>query len=767
MGLFDWNSYPGAIGGDFGQAPLSAEERHRLAEKAIRDAQMKKDFTWQGRPTWPQQPQYAPAANDLGAQAQGQYNQQVLKMQAQLLDEDKFNKMLRKEESFTDSLDMLVSSLKGRPRRPRARSGPSRRGTTSTKPDVDAGDIEKDLAWDEWMQNPGETMSDLVLFAQKKNLSPDVFKFMQERMAAFDKGDMVNFHKYDITTGKQTIERGRKGDEKIQQHAKDQGYFPDKESAKEDAILQLMEIAANDLNTKFPNGVDKEEIEKFILNTPAYLNNPLQREALNRATSLFDLGVHVSTFYNTETGETKVGVKGQTVDALRSDKMKALGWTETTTEEATKKANKVQHDKERAGLVMSIKNNTEIAKAIREGRYEDAEVLVLQAIEAHTAKQSQNGRYSSLSKEDVKSILSALGSGSKKEQKQDALIAEAAMLILDVGADPAGKITRGKVTDLISRAFAEGGDAFGKSMAKRFEDAKGETTFVDRERVIIFPDGTSGLASTQQQVYTDSFGNIKQLGVGEFVTDPTKDQVERIAVVEEVNGEFRQATKDGKPMWEWTRSPLFLKNDRNHLKNTFGKKVQENLGLEDITRKYMGIVMAIQNLTTNDLGPGNVDDQLITMLIKMRDESMVTTAEHELQRELGSVWDAISVFEAKWKKGAALSKTQRAQMFHLANVIYKVSFDTAFKERERLLDIYSSRYGSEGKMFPQSSGYRDTPKALESFFTDAGIDVGLFNERPDSSFVIHNNPEYFGVPTVTTGSKKKEEEEEADVGLGY
>ena len=70
-------------------------------------------------------------------------------------------------------------------------------------------------------------------------------------------------------------------------------------------------------------------------------------------------------------------------------------------------------------------------------------------------------------------------------------------------------------------------------------------------------------------------------------------------------------------------------------------------------------------------------------------------------------------------------------------------------------------------MFPQSSGYRDTPKALESFFTDAGIDVGLFNERPDSSFVIHNNPEYFGVPTVTTGSKKKEEEEEADVGLGY
>ena len=145
---------------------------------------------------------------------------------------------------------------------------------------------------------------------------------------------------------------------------------------------------------------------------------------------------------------------------------------------------------------------------------------------------------------------------------------------------------------------------------------------------------------------------------------------------------------------------------------------------------------------------------------------MVTTAEHELQRELGSVWDAISVFEAKWKKGAALSPEQRARMFHLANVIYKVSFDTAVGERKRLLDIYSSKYGSEGKLFPQSSGYRDTPEALDYFFTNAGIDVGLFDERPDANFVIDNNPEYFGVPTVATGSavvKKKKD----DVGQGF
>ena len=299
MGLFDWNSYPGAIGGDFGQAPLSAEERHRLAEKAIRDAQMKKDFTWQGRPTWPQQPQYAPAANDLGAQAQGQYNQQVLKMQAQLLDEDKFNKMLRKEESFTDSLDMLVSSLKGRPRRPRARSGPSRRGTTSTKPDVDAGDIEKDLAWDEWMQNPGETMSDLVLFAQKKNLSPDVFKFMQERMAAFDKGDPIDFYKYDKDSGKLLIEN-RVNSPEATEFAEQNGWFSGKhgeQSAKDSVIRQHMAALVPELATL--NSIDDSSVEKWLLKNPQWLG-PLKIEALNKLTSVMNMNVHVRAFQSPE-----------------------------------------------------------------------------------------------------------------------------------------------------------------------------------------------------------------------------------------------------------------------------------------------------------------------------------------------------------------------------------------------------------------------------------------------------------------------------------
>jgi len=194
--LFD-EYYPGAIGGDFRKSDAARKKRHDEIIANQNATQMANDFTFgQAEPPQMLPSQYNPQESNIRGKAQGQYNQEVLKMQAQLLDEAKFNKMLRKEESFTDSLDMLVSNLKGRPWRPRTRSGPSRRGTTPTKPDVDAVDIEKELAWDEWLHNPGETMDDLVLFTKRKNLSGDTFKYLADRFAAFDKGKKIPMYRW-------------------------------------------------------------------------------------------------------------------------------------------------------------------------------------------------------------------------------------------------------------------------------------------------------------------------------------------------------------------------------------------------------------------------------------------------------------------------------------------------------------------------------------------------------------------------------------------
>ena len=176
---------------------LSKEERYRRALATIEAAQMKKDYTFrQSEPPQMLPSQYNPQESNIRGKAQGQYNQEVLKNQAALLDEDRFYKTLSDKRAQTTSIAMFLAALKGRPFTPQSVRGPSRQGTRTTKPDVDAVDIEKELAWDEWLHNPGETMDDLVLFTKRKNLSGDTFKYLADRFAAFDKGKKIPMYRW-------------------------------------------------------------------------------------------------------------------------------------------------------------------------------------------------------------------------------------------------------------------------------------------------------------------------------------------------------------------------------------------------------------------------------------------------------------------------------------------------------------------------------------------------------------------------------------------
>ena len=182
---------------EFSLGGLREKERRRLALERVRAGQMTQDFTF-GQNAQPVNvpSEYNPQEFNIRGKAQGQYNQEVLKNQAQLLDTDKFNKTLSDKRAQTNSIAMFLAAMRNRPFTPQSIRGPSRRGTTSTKPDVDAVDIEKELAWDEWLHNPGETMDDLVLFTKRKNLSGDTFKYLADRFAAFDKGKKIPMYRW-------------------------------------------------------------------------------------------------------------------------------------------------------------------------------------------------------------------------------------------------------------------------------------------------------------------------------------------------------------------------------------------------------------------------------------------------------------------------------------------------------------------------------------------------------------------------------------------
>ena len=772
MGLLDdrdKNYYPGPMGGDFRQSYDARKKRHDAIIANQNATQMANDYTFdQRQPTWPQQPQYTPAANDLGAQAQGQYNEAVLKNQAALLDEDKFNKMLSDKRTQTNSIAMFLAALKGRPVTPQSVSGPSRRGTRTTKPDIDAGDIEKELAWDEWMQNPGETMDDLVLFAQKKNLSPDVFKFMREQMTAFDKGDPIDFYKYDMDTGKLLIEN-RVSNPEATEFAQQNGWFSGthgEASAKDSAIRRHMAALVPELEAL--NSVDNPSVEKWLLENPQWLG-PLKIEALNKLTSVMDMNAHVRAFQSPE-GLIRVA------EGKEAEYLEEKGWQEITTEEADLRTNKRDRGKELSDVTTMLENDPSIASSINNGNREDAAIKVAQRLSEYVGKKEKSGLFSFLSADDAAEVLAGIGGGFYAQQEMDSLQTKVTNHInqrLGATGVPDEKWAKEK-NKLIAEGFSAHGREYGEALVALFKDAEGETTFTKRTMFIPLANGTTAAVQGEQEWYTLPDGTRQQ--VGEPVPELRPDSpYERTQILEQgPNGEWKpvpatDADGNKQPRYKTTFSTKVFNEDVEEVYNRFGKKVLAATGLKDIDRMYKDIFRAIENFTANNLAPGQTDDQLITMLIKMRDLSMVTVSEHELQQSLTSLKGRIRTMISGMKEGSILNGDQRERMVHIAGELYGVVFENANREYDRLREIEARKYGKNGGMMPVSTGYSGEEGAIDFFFSKAGIDVDLFEKLISANDVVNENPRYFEKTIVTPeataegGILKKK----ADVGTGF
>ena len=751
MGLFD-EQYPGPMGGDFRDSDDARKKRHDAIIANQNDTQMANDFTFnQRQPTWPQQAQYAPAGNDLGAQAQGQYNQQVLKIQKQLLDDAEFEKMMRKERSRTNSIGMFAAAMSGRSFTPQSVSGPSTRGATPSKPDVDVGDIEKDLAWDEWMQNPGSTMDDLVLFAQKKNISPDVFKFMQERMAAFDKGDPIDFYKYDKDSGKLLIEN-RVNSPEATEFAEQNGWFSGKhgeQSAKDSVIRQHMAALVPELETL--NSIDDSSVEKWLLQNPQWLG-PLKIEALNKITSVMNMKVHVRAFQSPE-GHIKVA-EGKTADAYLAN-----GWKEITTEEAAIRTNKRDKGAELSDVITMLENDPSIASSINNGNREDAAIKVAQRLSEYVGKKEKSGLFSFLSADDAAEVLAGIGGGFYAQQEMDSLQTKVTNLINQrIGATgvPDEQWIEDK-NQAINDAYSQHGKEYGDSVVALFKDAEGETTFTKRTMFIPLDNGTTAAVTGEQEWYTLPDGTRHP--VGEPVPELRPDsQYERTQILEQgPNGEWKpvpstDASGNKQSQYKTTFSNKVFNEDVDEVYNRFGKKVIAATGLKDIDRMYKDIFRAVENFTANNLDPGQTDDQLITMLIKMRDLSMVTVAEHELQQSLTSLKGRIRTMISGIKEGSILNGDQRERMVHIAAELYGVVFENQNRQYQRLREIEARKYGKNGGMMPVSTGYSGKEGAIDFFFSKSGVDVDLFTKLKSGNDIVNENPRYFEKTIVTPGA---------------
>ena len=445
-------------------------------------------------------------------------------------------------------------------------------------------------------------------------------------------------------------------------------------------------------------------------------------------------------------------------------------------EEAAIRTNKRDRGAELSDVITMLKNDPSIASSINNGNREDAAIKVAQRLSEYVGKKEKSGLFSFLSADDAAEVLAGIGGGFYAQQEMDSLQTKVTNLINQrIGATgvPDEKWIKDK-NQAINDAYSQHGKEYGDSVVALFKDAEGETTFGKVTMFIPLVNGTTANVQGEQQWYTPP-GGIRQK-VGEPVPELRPDSpYERTQILEQgANGEWKpvpatDAAGNKQSQYKTTFSNKVFNEDVEEVYNRFGKKVIAATGLKDIDRMYKDIFRAVENFTANNLDPGQTDDQLITMLIKMRDLSMVTVAEHELQQSLTSLKGRIRTMISGIKEGSILNGDQRERMVHIAAELYGVVYENQNRQYQRLREIEARKYGENGGMMPVSTGYSGEEGAIDFFFSKAGIDVDLFKKLKSGNDIVNENPRYFGKTIVTPGETAEGGilQKKDDVGIGY
>jgi len=717
--LFDSRAPFGSFYGNF-----SAEEEDRIkterANQILADqnrqatqSAFEEGYGTSGFPTFPQDNYNLPNV-DIQAQAQQMYNQNIMS-------DLEFQKKLDEERRKTQLMEIFSAMTTGRAPRIVPYSTTPKSGFDAKK---SASDSELSLALNLFRDTQPSNASQFREFVKKYKLGPSTEKYLKELFPMYDEGDLKPMY----NSNGEIIYRREKADVVGELEG---GFTFIKTDAEASGYKNALSVVQQDLNNIFERtggDINSKDIEKLKLD-PKY-RNPQYIVALKDLTNGMDLDVNETVFKNLETGQT-VRVRDSGAKKYRDNK----NFVEITPEMAAKESQRI----------LSQSNINKTVASLGKGGENESLGVALRGLPAQQQKVFlesfiANGTFPGIGPEDLDTLSSALGMGiatMTAENIQMRSVVDAAKSLSDPKNISSRKSNLDSMYEALGNA-SQGDKEHFDQMWKIFQEANKPLDIKSEQRTVpVMGTDKRVLGSkTVTQSYVMDGDNKIEVG-------------EPVEVVKESDEFVTIKTAEGQ-----TKTVFSDKAFKEDLK-LIGKLTEgKDLRLPKLTITYdYGTRPFIDRVLSRDEYSA-VDDNLITALLKSRDDSMVTPAEYQLQLEGAGFIERLEVYRNKIRSGARLSAKQRRGAIQVLNDIYM----SAYLREKPLFDTrkkaYDKRYGANYERVPFSyqtmfEGEEDKFGVLAAL---AGVNTSLYKEpefTPEEIFAKNN--EYFNSEDVGSG----------------
>lgn len=622
---------------------------------------------------------------------------------------------LEAEKRRTQGIINLVRALKGQP----LTAGSSSYGSSPQTAMPSRAEIETEALLQEARDRGVTTTQGLGALASEVGASYDATDALRKQNDLFDLGDLTTLYNVNGFNVSPSEQQFQSGDISGIRGAVSQGAFRSRAEAEafamQEALLKV-EKDLREISVRTKGDINKDDIEKLKINDSRYITNPILGLALTNATKGMNLDVGDVFYRNKTTGEivtTRVGADSKYKNdpnyfIVSSQNVEDAG-------EAALRQNRLNNARD---FFLDSENGT-----ILQGLPEKNQRALVERILAQ-------GVFEGLTADDTDDVFTAIGGDFRSASAQQTNMTEMSRLVGEL-SNPENLLSfpsiRQEAAELLANSASVADPEHFETLKKLYDTVPNISDNIKTEKTQ--REFAGGLSTFEQSYYLDSEGKKRYIG-------------EPVRVLSEQDN-YTVYQENGKPVSRL--KPEIFTADLNLVKNTLDKDAR--LPKVSVVYDYGMKPFLAGDLTKDSFSA--VDDNLITALVKARDDSMVTVSEYELQLQGAGLLEKVQLFRDKLVSGERLSDKQRRAAIKVLTDVYKSAFKREKPLYDRQKKIFDAKYGAGYAMAPyqwKDSFEQATGDKFEFFASLAGVNSSLFNrDIPTPKSIYDKNPDYFKV----------------------